>query len=144
MYVVIHTHFCFFRFLNLKVHSSPWGDPLSLKAVLGDDQCPPQRRWESVSRRSGVSSSHLSHQWRSGRSTRVRRPRSRRWLMSARGWHSPGDGGSTYALLVPVEIARGDALELAWEQVTLRSRAGLHDGTDQWLMSLVKDVNSSG
>lgn len=64
--------------------------------------------------------------------------------MSARGWHSPGDGGSTYTLLVPVEVARGDALELAWEQVTPRSRAGLHDGTEQWLVSLVKDVNSSG
>lgn len=41
MYVAIHTHFCFLRFLNLKVHSGPWGDPLSLKAVLGDEQRPP-------------------------------------------------------------------------------------------------------
>lgn len=64
--------------------------------------------------------------------------------MSTQGWHSPGDGGSTSTLLVSVEITLGDALELALEQVTPRSRAGLQNGMKQWLISLVKDVNSSG
>ena len=60
------------------------------------------------------------------------------------GLAQPWGGGSTSTLLVSVEIARGGALELALEQVTPRSRAGLQNGMKQWLISLVKDVNSFG
>lgn len=74
----MHTHFCFLRFLNVKVHSGPWGDTVSLKELSGGKQrpptcvCSPQRRSGSLRRRSVVFSSHLSHYWRSWSGMRVR------------------------------------------------------------------------